>query len=74
MLEILDSITFLFIVKVLLLIMFSVYGLFAMLMMRQIGAMTKAVQMQDDYVIRFLGIAHFGFAIIVWFITLFLTT
>ncbi len=74
MLEILDSITFLFVVKVLLMIMFSVYGLFAMLMMRQIAAMTKAVQMQDDYVIRFLGIAHFGFSILVWVITLFLAT
>lgn len=74
MLEIIDSITFLFVVKVLLLVLFTVYGLFAMLMMRQIAAMTKAVQMQDDYVIRFLGIAHFGFAIIVWIITLFLAT
>ncbi len=74
MLEILDSITFLLIVKILLLVMFSVYGLFAMLMMRQISAMTKAVQMQDDYVIKFLGIAHFGFSIMVWFITLFLST
>lgn len=74
MLEFIDSITFLLVVKVLLMTMFTVYGLFAMLMMRQITAMTKAVQMQDDYVIRFLGMAHFGFAALVWFIALFLTT
>ncbi len=58
--------TWLLVTKILLVVLLSVYGLFAMLMMRQIVAMTKAVQMQDDYIIRGLGILHFGFALVVW--------
>lgn len=62
------------VVKSLLVILLSVYGVFALLMMRQITAMTKAVMMQDDYIIRGLGVLHFGFAVIVWLLSLVSTT
>ncbi len=61
----LESITLLSIVKVLVIVLLIVYDIFAYLMMKQIGAMTRAVTMRDDYVIRMLGIAHFIFAILV---------
>ena len=35
-----------------------------LLMMKQVSAMTKAVTMRDDFVIRILGILNFGFAIL----------
>lgn len=72
--EILGSITLLLIVKVMLVILLFVYVVFAMLMMRQIAAMTKAVTMQDDYVIRVVGGLHFLMALAVWIVSLFLAT
>lgn len=71
---ILDALTFLLFVKVLVVILLFVYLVFAMLMMRQIIAMTKSVMMQDDYIIRILGVLHFALAGIVWVISLFLQT
>lgn len=64
-LDLLASITLLAIVKVLCVTLLVVYVIFAFLMMKQISAMTRAVSMKDDYVIRGVGILHFGFAIIV---------
>lgn len=64
-LDLLASITLLAIVKVLCVTLLVVYVIFAFLMMKQISAMTRAVSMKDDYVIRGAGILHFGFAIIV---------
>ena len=58
----LTSITILMVVKVLLVALLAVYAIFAMLMMRQIAAMTKAVTMKNDGVIRALGLANFVFA------------
>jgi len=71
---ILESLTFLLFVKVLVVILLFVYLVFAMLMMRQIVAMTRAVAMQDDFIIRIIGILHFVMALIVWVISLFLQT
>lgn len=68
----LDAITFLGIVKILLILLLLVYSIFAMLMMRQITDMTKAVVMKDDFVIRFLGILNFGFAILVFLMAIFI--
>lgn len=68
-----EWINLLLIVKGMLVILLSVYTLFAYLMMRQIKAMTKAVQMQDDYIIRALGMIHFGFALVVLVISLVVT-
>lgn len=70
----LDSFSMALVVKFLLVILLSVYVIFALLMMRQINAMTKAVQMQDDYIIRGLGTLHFGFAIVVWMFSWFTAT
>ncbi len=69
-LEIMQSITFLGVVKFLLVVLLMVYAVFALLMMRQVAAMTKAVTMRDDFIIRLLGIAHFGFAMIVLVVAL----
>lgn len=69
--SILETITLLNIVKVLLAILFFVYLVFAGLMARQISAMTKAVAMKDDYIIRVLGLLNFVFAVIVFLMILF---
>lgn len=66
----LDGFSLMLFVKFLLVTLLSVYAIFALLMMKQINAMTKAVQMQDDYIIRGLGALHFGFAVIVWILSL----
>lgn len=63
--NIIQSITLLGIVKVMLIILLIVYNIFAGLMMKQIGAMTRAVTMKDDFLIRLVGIIHFGFALFV---------
>lgn len=68
LITILESITLLSIVKLLILILLAVYNIFAYLMMRQIKAMTRAVIVKDDYVIRILGVGHFVFAVLVLFI------
>lgn len=74
MTELFGVITILLIVKVMLATLLFVYVVFAMLMMRQIVAMTRAVAMQDDFIIRIIGILHFVMALIVWIISLFLQT
>ena len=61
----LESITLLAIVKLLIVTLLIVYAVFAFLMMKQVAAMTKAVVIRDDGVIRVLGMLNFGFAMIV---------
>lgn len=67
---ILESITLLSITKVLVVVLLLVYVIFALLMMKQVAAMTKAVTMKDDFVIRILGVLNFVFAILVFLIAL----
>lgn len=67
-----QSITFLGVVKLLIVMLLLVYAVFALLMMKQVGAMTKAVTMRDDFVIRILGILNFGFAILVLLMAVFI--
>lgn len=67
-----QSITFLGVVKFLMVILLLVYAVFALLMMKQVAAMTKAVTMRDDFVIRILGILNFGFAILVLLMAIFI--
>lgn len=69
---ILQSITILSITKVMIVVLLLVYVVFALLMMRQITAMTKAVTMKDDYIIRILGVLNFVFAVLVFLIALFI--
>lgn len=69
-LALLDGFSLMWFVKFLLVSLLTVYAVFALLMMKQISAMTKAVQMQDDYIIRGLGALHFGFAVIVLILSL----
>lgn len=64
--EILNTFNVMLFVKLLLVVLLTVYLAFAYLMMKKIATMTKAVQMQDDYIIRGLGMFHFGFALFVW--------
>lgn len=65
LLTVLESITILSIVKVLIVTLMVVYSIFAFLMMQQIGAMTRAITMRDDFIMRLLGIIHFAFALLV---------
>lgn len=67
-----QSITFLDIVKFLIVVLLLVYSIFALLMMKQVSAMTKAVTMRDDFVIRLLGILNFVFAIVVLMLAIFI--
>ena len=71
-LGIIQSITFLDVVKFLIVTLLIVYSVFALLMMRQVSAMTKAVTMRDDFVIRLLGILNFVFAIVVLILSIFI--
>lgn len=71
-LTLIQSITFLSVVKFLIVTLLLVYSLFALLMMRQVSAMTKAVTMRDDFVIRLLGILNFCFAIGVTLVSIFI--
>lgn len=64
-LNIFTGFTLLSFFKILLVILLGVYAVFAGLMMRQIAAMTKAITMKDDYIIRILGFIHFVFASLV---------
>lgn len=68
----LEMITFLGVLKFLIVVLMFVYSVFALLMMRQIAAMTKAVTMRDDFVIRLLGILNFCFAILVFLMAMFI--
>ncbi|PIS17963.1 hypothetical protein COW38_04285 [Candidatus Collierbacteria bacterium CG17_big_fil_post_rev_8_21_14_2_50_45_7] len=72
LLGLVGSITMLNVIKFLLVVLLSVYSLFAMLMMRQIVAMTKAVAMRDDFVIRLLGTINFVFALMVLILAIFI--
>ncbi len=67
---ILESITLLSITKVLVIVLLLVYVVFALLMMKQVAAMTRAVTMKDDFVIRILGVLNFVFAVLVFLIAL----
>lgn len=69
-LTIIQTITFLDVVKFLIVLLLLVYAVFALLMMRQVAAMTRAVAMKDDFVIRLLGVAHFAFALVVLVVAL----
>ena len=71
-LNIIGSVTVLGVVKVMIVMLLMVYSVFALLMMRQVAAMTKAVTMRDDYVIRVLGILNFTFAVLVLLMALFI--
>lgn len=71
-LGIVQAITFLDVVKFLIVTLLIVYSVFALLMMRQVAAMTKAVTVRDDFVIRALGILNFVFAIFVLLLSIFI--
>jgi len=66
----LESITLLSVVKVLLITFLIVYNVFAILIVKQIAAMSKAVKMGDDFLIRLAGISHFVFAALVLFLAI----
>lgn len=68
--QILESITLLSIFKVLIVTLLLVYGVFAFLMMKQVGAMTRAVVIKDDYIMRLISIAHFALAVLVLLLAL----
>jgi len=55
----------LILVKVLIVLTLLVYNIFAVLMSRQIGIMTKTVSMRDSGIITLFGYVHLVFAILV---------
>lgn len=55
----------LLLVRILLTLLAMVYTVFAVLMSRQIGIMTRAVSMKDSVAITFFGYLHLVFALIV---------
>lgn len=67
---ILESITFLSVLKLMIVVLLLVYNIFAFLMMRQTKMMNKAVEIGDGYIIRVLGISHFVFAALVLFVAM----
>ena len=58
-------------VRVLVTVMMVVYNIFAVLMSRQIGIMTKTVSMKDSAVITLFGYVHLGFSVVVLLLALF---
>ena len=66
----LDTLTILSFVKVLFVVGLGLYAFFAYLMLRQVGVMSRAVEMQDEYIVKIVGIAHFLLAIFVLLIAL----
>lgn len=67
-----QGITYLSIVKFLMVVLLAVYAVFALLMMKQVSSMTKAVTMRDDFVIRVLGFLNFAFAVLVLLMAVFI--
>jgi len=65
-----ESITLLNVVKLMLVVLLVVYTIFAYLMMVQVRSMRRAVRTKDDQILRALGIAHFVFACLVLFIAI----
>lgn len=63
--QLLESITLLLVLKVLIVALLLVYNIFAFLMMKQVSAMTRAISMKDDFIIRALSLLHFVFAVLV---------
>ena len=67
-----EGLTILSFVRFLLTLLLLVYAVFAGLMMKQIGAMTKVVTMKDDFVIRAIGAVHFGLSVVVLLMAIFI--
>ena len=68
--QIIESITMILVLKVLITTLLLVYVIFAFLMMKQVSAMTRAVTMKDDFVVRGLSLIHFVFAVLVLLLAL----
>lgn len=68
----LQAITLLSIVKALLIVLLGVYAVFAGLMTSQIGGMTRAVIIRDGFIMKSLGIIHFGLAVMVLILAIFI--
>lgn len=67
-----DNFTILTLVKLLVVVLLGVYGIFAGLMALQIKSMTKAITMKDDFLIQILGFLHLFFAIMVFLMAVFI--
>lgn len=67
-----DNFTILTLVKLLVVVLLGIYGIFAGLMALQIKAMTKAITMKDDFIIQILGYVHLFFAVLVFLMAVFI--
>lgn len=65
-----EGITVAGVLKLLLIIGFMVYGVFAFLMMRQIISIDNAIRTRDGFIMRLFGIANFTAVIIVLIIAI----
>ena len=72
LMSVVQNITYLGVVKFLMVTLLLVYTVFSLLMMKQVSSMTKAVTMRDDFLIRILGFLNFGFAVLVLLMGLFI--
>lgn len=66
----LDNLSVLSFVKVFFIVGLGLYAFFAYLMLRQVGVMSRAVEMQDEYIVKIIGIAHFLLAVFILLIAL----
>lgn len=65
-----ESISILSIFKVLIITLLVVYAMFAVLMLIQVGSMTRAVNLKDDYLMKLLSVGHLVFALLVLIISI----
>lgn len=67
-----ETFSLLTLVKILIVVLLTVYMVFAGLMSLQIRAMTRAIVMKDDFLIIVLGLLHFAWAILVFLMAVFI--
>lgn len=71
-LSVFDGFTIFTLVKILLVILLGIYSIVAGLMVTQIRSMNRAIVIKDGFIMKILGWLHFGFAILVLLMAVFI--
>ena len=71
-LSLFDGFTIFTLVKILIVLLLGIYSIVAGLMVTQIKSMNRAVVIKDGFIMNALGLLHFGFAILVFLMAIFL--
>lgn len=66
-----DGFTIFVLVKILMVILLGIYVIIAGLITTQVRAMNKAVVIKDGFIMKILGLLHFGFALLVFLMAVF---